>query len=57
LRYLADRFAVVGPPDVCAEKLRRVGEAGVSGILFSGFVPERPALIRTLGERVLPRLA
>lgn len=56
LRYLADRFAVVGPPDACAEKLRKVVDAGISGLLFTGFVPDRGRLIRTLGEHVLPVL-
>jgi 5,10-methylenetetrahydromethanopterin reductase len=54
--YLADRFAVVGPPAVCAEKLRKVVEAGVTGLLVTGFVADRARLIRTLGERVLPEL-
>jgi alkanesulfonate monooxygenase SsuD/methylene tetrahydromethanopterin reductase-like flavin-dependent oxidoreductase (luciferase family) len=57
LRYLADRFAVVGPPEACAEKLRAVIDAGISGLLFTGFVPDRPRLIRALGEKILPRLA
>jgi 5,10-methylenetetrahydromethanopterin reductase len=55
--YLADRFAVVGPPDACAAKLRAVVDAGISGLLFSGFVPDRARLIRRLGEEVLPRVA
>ncbi len=57
LRYLAERFAVVGTPDACVAKLRAVAEAGVSNVLFTGFVPDRAALIRTLGAAVLPRLA
>lgn len=57
LHYLAERFAVVGPPAACAEKLRAVVEAGINGLLFTGFVPDRPRLIRALGEQVLPRLA
>jgi 5,10-methylenetetrahydromethanopterin reductase len=54
VRYLADRFAAVGPPEACAAKLRAVVDAGITGILFTGFVPDRSRLIRTLGERVLP---
>jgi 5,10-methylenetetrahydromethanopterin reductase len=54
--YLADRFAAVGPPAVCAERLRAVVEAGISGLLVTGFVRERTKLIRALGEAVLPRL-
>jgi 5,10-methylenetetrahydromethanopterin reductase len=55
--YLAERFAAVGPPGVCAERLRAVVEAGIGGLLITGFVHERTALIRALGEAVLPRLA
>ena len=55
--YLADRFAAVGPPSAVADKLRGVVDAGISGLLVTGFVHERQALIRTLGERVLSRLA
>jgi len=54
--YLADRFAVVGPPAACAEKLRAVMDAGITGFLVTGFVAERTRLIHALGERVLPRL-
>jgi 5,10-methylenetetrahydromethanopterin reductase len=55
--YLAERFAAVGPASAVAEKLRRVVDAGIGGLLVTGFVHERQALIRTLGERVLSRLA
>jgi len=54
--YLADRFAAVGPPAAVADKLRRVVEAGIGGLLVTGFVTERTKLIRALGEQVLPRL-
>jgi 5,10-methylenetetrahydromethanopterin reductase len=54
--YLADRFAAVGPPAACAQKLRPVLEAGITGFLVTGFVAERTRLIRSLGEEVLPRL-
>jgi 5,10-methylenetetrahydromethanopterin reductase len=54
--YLAERFAAVGPAAVCAEKLRGVVEAGIDGMLVTGFIAERTRLIRALGEQVLPRL-
>lgn len=57
LHYLAARFAVIGPPDACVDTLRAVAEAGVPNVLFTGFVRDRAALIRTFGEAVLPRLA
>jgi 5,10-methylenetetrahydromethanopterin reductase len=54
--YLADRFAAVGPAAVCVEKLRGVVEAGIDGLLVTGFVADRARLIRALGEQVLPHL-
>ena len=54
--YLAERFAVVGPPAACAEKLRAVVDAGIGNFLVTGFVADRPQLIRALGEQVLPHL-
>jgi 5,10-methylenetetrahydromethanopterin reductase len=54
--YLAERFAAVGPPALVAEKLAAVVDAGISGLLVTGFVAERSRLIRALGERVLSRL-
>jgi 5,10-methylenetetrahydromethanopterin reductase len=54
--YLAERFAVVGPPAAVAEKLRAVVDAGITGLLVTGFIADRPRLVRTLGESVLPRL-
>jgi 5,10-methylenetetrahydromethanopterin reductase len=55
-RYMAERFALVGPPAACVERLREAATAGIASFLFTGFVPDRPRLIRTLGEHVLPRL-
>jgi 5,10-methylenetetrahydromethanopterin reductase len=55
--YLAERFAAVGPAAVVAEKLRAVVDAGISGLLITGFVSERTELIRALGEDVLPRVS
>src|SRR5262249_9540310 len=55
--YLAERFAAVRPPPALAERLRAGVAAAITGLLVSGFVHERQALIRTLGERVLSRLA
>ncbi len=50
LHYLAGRFALVGPPDAIAARLREIAATGVRGVLFTGFgVPDRPALIDALG--------
>ena len=50
LRYMADRFAIVGTVQSCAEQIKRVRAAGVDGVLFTGFVEDRVALIEKLGE-------
>jgi len=58
LRYLAERFAIVGPPEVCVEKLRAIAAVpGISSVCFSGLLHDRVRLIRLLGEQVLPHLA
>jgi 5,10-methylenetetrahydromethanopterin reductase len=54
--YLADRFAAVGSAAACAGKLRGVVDAGIDGLLITGFVADRARLIRALGEQVLPQL-
>lgn len=56
MEYLAERFAVVGSPEACAAKLRRLTSIGVCNFLFTGFVRDRRTLIRALGEEVLPAL-
>jgi alkanesulfonate monooxygenase SsuD/methylene tetrahydromethanopterin reductase-like flavin-dependent oxidoreductase (luciferase family) len=53
---LADRFAAVGPPEVCARKLATVAEAGIRNFLFTGFVADRSALMQALGGSVLPQV-
>jgi 5,10-methylenetetrahydromethanopterin reductase len=54
LDYLADRFAVVGSPEQCAERVVNMIGAGVSSILFTGFVTDRGTLIQALGTQVIP---
>jgi len=57
LRYLAERFAIVGPPEVCVERLRGIEAAGVPNVLFGFGGADRRPLLRALGEQVLPRLS
>jgi len=57
LRYLAERFAIVGPPEVCVERLREIEAAGVPNVLFGFGGANRRPLFRALGEQVLPHLA
>ena len=54
LNYMVNRFAILGTVDQCAEQIRRVSAAGISKFLFTGFVSDRPSLLRTLGEKVFP---
>ncbi|MCH9675293.1 MAG: LLM class flavin-dependent oxidoreductase [Gammaproteobacteria bacterium] len=56
LGYLASRFAVLGSPQRCAERIEQIHTAGFEQILFTGFVAERPRLIRRLGEEVFSHL-
>jgi len=55
LSYMANRFAVLGTPDACAERIMQIREAGFHQIMFTGFVEGRTALIETLGRDVFPR--
>lgn len=55
LSYMADRFAVLGTPEVCAARIMEIREAGFHQILFTGFVEARTVLIETLGRDVFPR--
>lgn len=54
LEYMVQRFAVLGTPTECVEQLKRIIRAGFTNFLFTGFVPDRDRLIRTLGDAVLP---
>jgi alkanesulfonate monooxygenase SsuD/methylene tetrahydromethanopterin reductase-like flavin-dependent oxidoreductase (luciferase family) len=54
--YLAERFGAVGPAKVVAERLRAVVDAGITGLLITGFVRERTRLIKALGDDVLSRI-
>ncbi|MDD9902449.1 MAG: hypothetical protein OXT06_02680, partial [Rhodospirillaceae bacterium] len=55
LSYMADRFAVLGTPEACAERIMAIRAAGFHQILFTGFVENRRNLIETLGRDVFPR--
>jgi 5,10-methylenetetrahydromethanopterin reductase len=55
LAYMVDRFAVLGTAEACVERIQSIRAAGIHQLLFTGFVDDRPGLIRTLGESVFPR--
>lgn len=54
--FLAERFAVVGTPEDCREKLRSIQRAGISQVVFTGVAPDPERLIRRLGEDVIAHL-
>ena len=49
-------FRDITPLLADGKALRAVVDAGISGLLVTGFVHERTVLIRALGESVLPRV-
>ncbi len=55
LNYMVDRFAVLGTAEDCVERIQAIRAAGIHQFLFTGFVDERAALIKTLGAEVFPR--
>jgi 5,10-methylenetetrahydromethanopterin reductase len=57
LRYLAERFAVIGPPEVCVERLRAIAAAGIDNVIVGGVGRDPTRVLRALGEQVLPQMA
>ena len=55
LEYMAERFAIVGTADQCVERIQAIRSNGIHQFIFTGFVDERAALIKALGETVFPR--
>ena len=53
---LADRYLLLGDPDAVLDRLRAHAEAGVEQVLVqvAADAPDRPAVIDTLAEHVLP---
>ncbi len=50
--FLADRFAVVGTPDQCREKVRGIPEAGVDVLLATAIGPQPDVIIERFGREV-----
>ena len=55
LDYMTERFAVVGTADACVARIQAIRASGFHQLLFTGFVDERAALIKALGQSVFPR--
>lgn len=54
--FLADRFALVGTPDQCIDRLRALREAGISQVILPALGPDPAGMLRRLGEEVFPAL-
>lgn len=54
--FLADRFALVGTPDQCVDRLRALREAGVSQVILPALGPDPAGMLRRLGQEVFPAL-
>ncbi|MSQ26293.1 MAG: LLM class flavin-dependent oxidoreductase [Dehalococcoidia bacterium] len=54
--FLANRFMVAGPPDVCVKRFQSLMDAGARNFLIPQVIPGRIETTRTLGEKVFPAL-
>ena len=53
--YLADRFAVVGTPGECREKVRQIAAAGVDVLQITAISNDPAEIIRRFGEEIIAR--
>ena len=51
--YLADRFAVVGTPGECREKVRQIAAAGVDVLQITAISHDPAEIIRRFGEKII----
>ena len=54
--FLADRFAVVGTPEECLEKVRSIQDTGVDNLLILAISSDSDNIIRRFGEEVIAKL-
>ena len=54
--FLADRFAVVGTPEECLEKVRSIQDTGVDNLLILAISSDADNIIRRFGEEVIAKL-
>lgn len=54
--FLADRFALVGTPEQCIERLRSIRDAGLHQVILPALGPDPADMLRRLGEEVFPAL-
>jgi 5,10-methylenetetrahydromethanopterin reductase len=53
--YLAERFAIAGTPDDCADQVRRAVAAGADKLLLTAITPDPQQFIRRWASEVMPR--
>ncbi len=55
--YLAERFAIYGTPEQCAEQMQRAKAAGLKRVMFTVSLATDPVrTVELFGEKVLPRI-
>ena len=54
--YLADRFAIAGPPDECHERIQRLSADGAQNLMIALIVPDRIAFLRQMAAEIMPNL-
>ena len=52
--FLADRFALVGTPDECVDRLAALRDAGLRQVILPALGPDPAGMLRRLGEEVFP---
>ncbi len=54
--YLADRFAIAGTPDECAERIRQLRADGAKNLMIALIVPDRIAFLRQMAAEIMPNV-
>ena len=52
--FLADRFALVGTPDQCVDRLAALHDAGLRQVILPALGPDPAGMLRRLGDEVMP---
>lgn len=55
--YLAQRFAIAGPPEDCREQIRSLEALGVKKLLFSGNLPDPRDFIQNIAAEIIRPLS
>lgn len=52
--WLAERFAITGPPELCAERIQEIASMGASNLLLTQLVPDPLAEMRRWSRDLFP---